>query len=76
MHEASEKAIDSINFKFNLSERQDGIDSDGASPNLALFLLKKEVVGDHLVFTWCLSRNVELALKDVFKDKELNKKAQ
>ena len=76
LHEALEKAVDSSNFKFNESERQVGIDSDGASPNLALCALEKEAVADHLVFTWCLSHKLELALKYAFKDKELDKKAQ
>ena len=71
-----EKAIDCSNFKFNRSERQVGIGSDGASTNLALCALLKEAVRDHLVFMWCLSHKLELALKDAFKDKELDKKAQ
>ena len=48
LHEALEKANDSSNFKFNRSERQVGIGSNGASPNLALCTLEKEAVGDHL----------------------------
>ena len=50
-----------------------GIGSDGASPNLALCVPEKEAVGDHLVFMWCLSHKLELALKDAFRDKELDK---
>ena len=76
LHEALEKATDCSNFKFNRSERQVGIGSDGASTNLALCALLKEAVRDHLVFMWCLSHKLELALKDAFKDKELDKKAQ
>ena len=53
-----------------------GIGCDGASPNLALCVPEKEAVGDHLVFMWCLSHKLELALKDAFRDKELDKKAQ
>ena len=44
------------------SERQVGIGSDGASPNLALCALEKEAVGDHLVFTWCFSHKLESLL--------------
>ena len=76
LHEALEKTNDSSNFKFNQSERQVGIGSDGAIPHLALCALEKEAVGDHLVFAWCLSHKLELALKDPLKDKELDKKAQ
>ena len=76
LHKALEKASDSCNFIFNRSERQVGIGSDGDSPNLALCGLEKEAVGDRLVFTWCLSHKLKLALKDAFKDKELDKKVQ
>ena len=75
-HEALEKASDSSNFKFNRFDRQVGIGSDGASPNLALCELEKEEFCGHLVSMWCLSHKLELALEDAFKDKELDKKAQ
>ena len=70
------KAIDNNNFKFNWSEKQVGIGSDGASSNLTLCVLEKKPVADHLIFTWCLLHKLELALKHAFKGKELNKKAQ
>ena len=51
LHETLEKAIGGSSFKFNCPERQVGIGSDSASPNLALSALEKEAVGNHLVFT-------------------------
>ena len=76
LHIALQHSFQSAKFTFNRQERQIGNGSDGASANKSLFKLEKEALGEHLVFTWCLSHKLELALKDAFRDSSLDQRAQ
>ena len=51
-----------------------GLGSDGMNSNKRLYGLEKEEIRDHLVFTWCLSHELELALQERFTtDNQLEK---
>ena len=54
-----------------------GLGSDGPNANKRLYELEKEEIWDHLVFTWCLSHKLELALQKSFTmNTQLEKDAQ
>ena len=51
--------------------------SDGTNANKRFYELEKEETKDHLVFTWCLFHNLELALQKTFTtDTQLEKDAK
>ena len=53
-----------------------GVGSDGTSGNKSIYALEKSTVGNHLVFSWCLSHKLELVLNDAFNDSHLEKWTQ
>ena len=76
LHMALQRAVSNAKFTFPRKDRLIGVGSDGASANKSLYKLEKAAVGDHLVFSWCLSHKLELALHDAFKSSNLDSKAQ
>lgn len=58
---------------FPRQDRMVGVGSDGASGNKSIYALEKSTVGNHLVFSWCLSHKLELVLNDAFNDSHLEK---
>ena len=62
------RVIDSVrstNFSFERKERMVSLGSDGTIGNKRLHELEKEEIGDDLIFTWCLSHELELDLQKV-----------
>ena len=53
-----------------------GLGSDRMNANKCLYEFEKEEIGDHLVFTWCLSHKLELALDHKLELTQLKKDAQ
>ena len=62
-----DSALSKENFTFKQKHREIGLGSDGANTNKALYHIRKEEVGDHLVSILCLSPNLELAIHDALK---------
>ena len=62
LHLSLTDSVRSANFSFEQRERMVGLGSDGMNANKYLYEFEKEEVRDHLVFTWCLSHKLELAL--------------
>ena len=57
-------SVRSANFSFEQRECMVGLGSDVMNANKCLYELEKEEIRrDHLVFTWCLSHKLELALQ-------------
>ena len=73
---AMDKAVDEAKLTIPRKHHEVGVGSDGTSANKRLYLLEKEDVGDHLVFIWCSSHKLELAVKDAFKNVVLDSEAQ
>ena len=71
-----DKAVQEAKLTIPRKHHEIGVGSDGTSANKRLFLLEKQDVGDHLVFIWCSSHKLELAVKDAFKDVNLDWEAQ
>ena len=71
-----DKAVDEAKLTIPRKHHEVGVGSDGTSANKRLYLLEKEDVGDHLVFIWCSSHKLELAVKDAFKNVVLDSEAQ
>ena len=72
---ALQNSIESAKFTFD-RKNQVGVGSDGASANKSLYRLEKTSVGDHLIFAWCISHKVQLALHDAFTGSQLETDAQ
>ena len=62
LHLSLTDSVRSANFSFEQRERMVGLGSDGMNANKYLYEFEKEEIRDHLVFTWCLSHKLELAL--------------
>ena len=62
-----DKAVQEAKLTIPRKHHEIGVGSDGTSANKRLFLLEKQDVGDHLVFIWCSSHKLELAVKTLLK---------
>ena len=76
LHVALQNSIESAKFTFDRKNREVGVGSDGASANKSLYRLEKASVGDHLIFAWCLTHKVQLALHDAFTGSQLETDGQ